>query len=89
MDSVAVSDGSDGQRSTSADQREQYAGKPIDFWDALDLHRDRFATISEAKSVLEGLFPNQQGTVLLAEAEAFIERHFNPHQEVAKLRLAG
>ena len=66
-----------------------YTGKPINFWDALDNYRDRFASIAEAREVLEQLFPDQQGTALIADVEALIERHVNPQQEVAPLRLAG
>ena len=66
-----------------------YTGKPVDFWDAMELVRHRFSSIAEMKSVLESLFPDQQGTALVAEVEAVVDHYFNPQQEVAPLRLTG
>ena len=75
---------------TGSTSQTVYAGKPINFWEAIDEFKTRFTSITEAKDFLtREIFPGQQGTVPVTEVEAAIDNYFNPQQEVAKLRLAG
>ncbi len=60
-------------------------GKPLNYWEAVEIFTDKFADVDEAKDFLLSMFPEMQGNIAASEVETAIENRLE-YQQPTRLR---